>query len=164
MKTRIENMLIRARLILDEIRPPIPRFLRLRSDCIAILPALHICTACAQETFSGERLHVGIQSSLEHSRSIGCWLSSCCLFITRLCTIRQEASSRARSLDDSGSVLKGARVELLPLGIATSVNSQGEFVLRDILPGEYTLTTTYIGFKTDNQEVDVVAGKTLNFP
>ena len=65
-------------------------------------------------------------------------------------------------VDDSGSVLKGARVELLPLGIATSVNSQGNFVLRDIVPGEYTLTTTYIGFKTDNQEVDVVAGKTLN--
>ena len=65
-------------------------------------------------------------------------------------------------VDDSGSVLKGARVELLPLGIATSVNSQGDFVLRDIVPGEYTLTTTYIGFRTDNQEVDVVAGKTLN--
>jgi len=65
-------------------------------------------------------------------------------------------------VDDSGSVLKGARVELLPVGIATRANAQGEFALRDVVPGQYTLTTTYIGFKANNKEVDVVAGKTLN--
>jgi TonB-dependent receptor len=65
-------------------------------------------------------------------------------------------------IDDTGSVLKGARVELLPIGIATHANSQGEFNLRDIAPGQYTLTTTYVGFKTSNKEVDVVAGKTQN--
>jgi TonB-dependent receptor len=65
-------------------------------------------------------------------------------------------------IDDSGSVLKGARVDLLPIGIATRANSQGEFNLRDIVPGQYTLTVTYVGFKASNKEVDVVAGKTLN--
>jgi TonB-dependent receptor len=65
-------------------------------------------------------------------------------------------------VDDSGSVLKGARVELLPSGITTSANAQGAFSLRDIAPGQYTLTTSYIGFKANNKEVDVVAGKTVN--
>jgi TonB-dependent receptor len=64
--------------------------------------------------------------------------------------------------DNSGSVLKGARIELLPSGIASSANSQGEFELRDIAPGHYTLTTSYIGFTNHNEEIDVVAGKTLN--
>ncbi len=64
--------------------------------------------------------------------------------------------------DNSGAVLKGARVELLPSGITASTNSQGIFVLRDIAVGHYALATTYIGFKIDNQEVDVDAGKTLN--
>jgi len=64
--------------------------------------------------------------------------------------------------DNSGSVMKGARVELLPSNIAISANNQGEFELRDIAAGHYTLVTTYIGFSTHNEEIDVVAGKTLN--
>lgn len=63
--------------------------------------------------------------------------------------------------DNSGAVLKGARVELLPAGIVGVTNSQGVFELRDITPGDYTLTTTYIGFKTNNQEISVAAGKQL---
>jgi TonB-dependent receptor len=51
---------------------------------------------------------------------------------------------------------------LLPSDIATSADNQGDFVLRDIMPGHYTLTTTYVGFATHNEEIDVVAGKTLN--
>jgi len=51
---------------------------------------------------------------------------------------------------------------LLPPEIATSADNQGEFVLRDIMPGHYTLTTSYIGFATHNDEIDVVAGKTLS--
>jgi len=64
--------------------------------------------------------------------------------------------------DNTGSVLKGARIELLQLGIVASANNQGEFALRDIAAGEYTLVITYIGFKTHNEEINVVAGKTLD--
>jgi TonB-dependent receptor len=64
--------------------------------------------------------------------------------------------------DKSGSVLKGARIELLPLGITSTANSQGEFELRDITPGHYTLTVSYIGFKPYSASVDLTAGKTLN--
>ena len=49
--------------------------------------------------------------------------------------------------DKSGAVLRGARIELLPSSIAGSANNQGEFELRDIPPGHYTLSATYIGFK-----------------
>jgi TonB-dependent receptor len=65
-------------------------------------------------------------------------------------------------VDRSGSVLKGAQIELLPSGISTSANNQGEFALRDIVAGHYTLSTSYVGFAAHKQEIDVVAGKTLD--
>jgi TonB-dependent receptor len=90
---------------------------------------------------------------------------SCLLVTLLLLSLPAFAQSGAISgsvTDDSGSVLKGARIELLPSGVATSANYQGEFALRDIAPGRYTLTTSYIGFTIHNEEIDVVAGKTLN--
>ena len=65
-------------------------------------------------------------------------------------------------VDSSGSVLKGAEIDLLPLGTTASANERGQFEMRDIPPGHYTLTTSYIGFTTHNEEIDVVAGKILN--
>jgi len=65
-------------------------------------------------------------------------------------------------VDHSGSVLKGAEVELLPLGVTVSANDQGQFEMRDIPAGHYTLTTSYVGFQTHNDEIDVTAGKILN--
>jgi TonB-dependent receptor len=64
--------------------------------------------------------------------------------------------------DSSGLVLKGAGVTLLPAGIETATNSQGQFVIRDVAPGEYTLVASYVGFKTYNKQVEVAAGKALN--
>ncbi len=94
--------------------------------------------------------------------AIGCLLVSLLL----LCSLAFAQNTRGvisgSIADKSGAVLKGARIELLPSGIAASANNQGEFVLRDIAPGHYTLTVSYIGFKTKNEEIDVVANKTLN--
>jgi TonB-dependent receptor len=65
-------------------------------------------------------------------------------------------------MDKSGAVLKGARIELLPSGITASANSQGDFVMRDVAPGHYTLTASYIGFKAQNEEIDVTANGRIN--
>jgi TonB-dependent receptor len=45
-----------------------------------------------------------------------------------------------------------------------NTNNQGEFVLRDLTVGRYTLSMSYmsyVGFKPKEQEVEVVAGRTL---
>ena len=65
-------------------------------------------------------------------------------------------------VDDSGSVLKGAEVDLLPLGLTASTNERGQFEMINVPAGHYTLTTSFVGFQTHNEEVDVVAGKPLN--
>jgi TonB-dependent receptor len=65
-------------------------------------------------------------------------------------------------VDDSGSVLKGAEIDLLPLGLTATSNEQGLFELINVPAGHYTLTTSYVGFQTHNEEIDVVAGKPLN--
>jgi TonB-dependent receptor len=65
-------------------------------------------------------------------------------------------------VDDSGSVLKGAEVDLLPLGLTANTNERGQFEMINVPAGHYTLTTSYVGFKTHNEEIDVAAGKPLN--
>jgi TonB-dependent receptor len=77
------------------------------------------------------------------------------------------ASSTARGViagrvvDASGSVLKGARIELQPLGITAVADAQGEYLFTSVPAGDYTLTVSYVGFKTDQTTVTVQAGQTL---
>jgi TonB-dependent receptor len=63
-------------------------------------------------------------------------------------------------VDNSGSVLKGARLELLPLKLVGETNPQGEFSLFDVPAGSYTLSVSFVGFKTTETKVDVIAGQT----
>lgn len=93
---------------------------------------------------------------------IGCLLISLLLLALPAFAQADRGAISGSIVDASGAVLKGARIELLPSGVATSANNQGEFELRDIVPGHYTLTASYIGFKTQNQEIDVTAKKTLD--
>ncbi|MGD0097685.1 MAG: TonB-dependent receptor [Terracidiphilus sp.] len=62
--------------------------------------------------------------------------------------------------DNSGAVLKGARLELLPLKLVGESNPQGEFTLSNVPEGSYTLSVSYVGFKTTDTKVDVIAGQT----
>ena len=64
--------------------------------------------------------------------------------------------------DNTGAVMKGAQITLLPLGVTARANEQGQFELRDLPAAHYTLSTSFVGFKTNNQEIDVVAGKKLD--
>ncbi len=93
---------------------------------------------------------------------IGCLLISLLLLALPAFAQANRGIITGSIVDKTGAVLKGTRIELLPSGIATSANSQGEFELRDIVPGHYTLTASYIGFKTQNEEIDVTAKGTLN--
>jgi TonB-dependent receptor len=65
-------------------------------------------------------------------------------------------------LDPSGAILKGARVDLDPIGIYGFTGENGDFILSDVPAGHYTLSVSYVGFETAKKEVDVAAGQTLN--
>jgi TonB-dependent receptor len=97
------------------------------------------------------------------------WNAYALLLLVSLCLLCLPAIAQSDKgavtgsvVDSSGSVLKGAEVDLLPLGATANANEQGQFEMRDIPAGHYTLTTSYVGFQTHNEEIDVVAGKNLN--
>jgi len=64
-----------------------------------------------------------------------------------------------RAVDREAAVLPGARVKLQPGDYVLATDSQGEFNITGLAPGNYTLTISYIGFKAFTQEVKVVAGQ-----
>jgi TonB-dependent receptor len=74
----------------------------------------------------------------------------------------RKGSVRGRVTDTSGAVLQGAQVALQPKGVNVVSDGQGEFFLKDLEPGSYTLTITYVGFTAFTKTVDVVAGQVAN--
>jgi len=65
-------------------------------------------------------------------------------------------------VDNSGAVLKGARLELQPLKMLGATDAEGAFLLAEVPPGSYTLVVSYVGFKPTETKVDVAAGQTKN--
>jgi TonB-dependent receptor len=61
--------------------------------------------------------------------------------------------------DSGSSVLSGALVELLPLGIKVVSDDQGKFRIPDVPAGEYTLSVSYVGLSVSNVPVLVTAGQ-----
>ncbi|MBV9075748.1 MAG: TonB-dependent receptor [Acidobacteria bacterium] len=61
-------------------------------------------------------------------------------------------------LDAGGAVLQGAQVELLPKEVFVASNGTGGFIIKNLLPGTYTLKISYEGFAPFTTEVNVAAG------
>jgi TonB-dependent receptor len=64
--------------------------------------------------------------------------------------------------DSRGLELTSALIELQPWGKRVATDDQGQFRITDVPPGEYTLTTSYVGFKPFTTSVKVDAGQTAN--
>ena len=60
--------------------------------------------------------------------------------------------------------MQGASIHLLPLTATGTTDNVGEFELPEVAAGHYTLTVSFVGFKTYSQEINVTAGQTLNLP
>ncbi len=58
--------------------------------------------------------------------------------------------------------LVGARVELQPNGYAVTTDAQGAFTISDLAPGKYTLTVSYVGFKTFSKDVTIDSADVTN--
>lgn len=65
-------------------------------------------------------------------------------------------------MDSTNAVLPGARVELQPTGKRVVSDGQGQFRFTDLPPGEYTLTSSYVGFSAFTTTVKVKAGEVTN--
>src|ERR1700730_15644754 len=61
--------------------------------------------------------------------------------------------------DSGNSILSGALVELLPLGIKVVSDDQGKFRIPDVPPAEYTLSVSYVGLAVSNVPVLVSPGQ-----
>jgi len=62
----------------------------------------------------------------------------------------------------TGETLPGAAVQLSEIDRGTATNVDGEYVLEDIDPGDYTLTVSFVGFRSSTTTVTVTAGETTN--
>jgi len=61
--------------------------------------------------------------------------------------------------DPSGALLPGARIVLQPTGANVASDAQGSFTLRDLKPGTYTVTISYVGFAPFTSSLLVESGK-----
>ena len=78
-----------------------------------------------------------------------------------------EAQERKRSIsghvmDVNHDALVGARVEVQPNGYAVTTDAQGAFTISDLAPGKYTLTVSYVGFKTFSKDVTIDSADMTN--
>jgi Carboxypeptidase regulatory-like domain len=70
-----------------------------------------------------------------------------------------KGTIKGRVMDNTGGVLQGAQISLEPKSLTLATDVLGEFFIRDLDPGSYTLTITYVGFTPVTKTVDVAAGQ-----
>ena len=61
--------------------------------------------------------------------------------------------------DATHGVLRGAQVQLKPIGRPTATNTSGRFAITDLDAGSYTVTISYVGLETYTKEVTVSAAQ-----
>jgi outer membrane receptor protein involved in Fe transport len=61
--------------------------------------------------------------------------------------------------DSAGAAVQHARVELQPGGETVITGDNGDFTISDLVPGDYRLTVSYVGFSVFSTRVTVSSGK-----
>ena len=74
----------------------------------------------------------------------------------------RKGSVTGHATDTNHDALVGARIELQPLGRTAASDAEGQFTIRDLAPGKYTLTVSYVGFKPFSRDVTVASGVAAN--
>jgi len=74
----------------------------------------------------------------------------------------RKGTVTGHATDVNHDSLVGARVELQPLGRTAATDSQGQFTISEVMPGKYTLTVSYVGFKLFSREVTIASGGVEN--
>jgi TonB-dependent receptor len=63
--------------------------------------------------------------------------------------------------DSTGAVLPGAQIVLTPSGAIVASGSEGNFSIRDVRPGTYTATISYVGFGKFTSTININPGQTV---
>src|SRR5262249_14975003 len=72
-----------------------------------------------------------------------------------------KGSIQGRVTDSTGAVLQGASVTVTPGGVRAATTTEGDFAIAGVMPGTYTVTVDFVGFKQFTQSVTVAAGETM---
>src|SRR5437588_9742442 len=95
-------------------------------------------------------------------RSIFCFLSVFLLLGLSSHGQERKGTITGHATDVNHDSLVGARVELQPLGRTATTDGQGQFTISEVMPGKYTLTVSYVGFKPFSREVTIASGGVEN--
>jgi uncharacterized membrane protein len=70
-----------------------------------------------------------------------------------------KGTIKGHVVDPSGDVLQGAQITVEQTDASIFTDVQGDFYVRNLAPGTYAISVTYVGFAPANKTVDVVAGQ-----
>jgi outer membrane receptor for ferrienterochelin and colicin len=90
-------------------------------------------------------------------RSAGVSLVITLLLVSGLSAQQGAGSITGKVTDPSQGVLQGARIELQPGRQSTQSDANGEFTIKDVNPGRYTVTVSHEGFGLYSTDVTVSA-------
>src|SRR5258707_6134192 len=86
-----------------------------------------------------------------------------CLWVASPVSAQTAPGGITGSVQDSaGAVFVSAKVVIQPSGRQVASDDQGQFRFPNLSPGQYTLTASYVGFKSFTTTVSVVSGQTAN--
>ncbi|MCA1803056.1 MAG: TonB-dependent receptor [Rhodothermaceae bacterium] len=96
-------------------------------------------------------------------RTITLFLAAFTLFATSNVIAQSTGTITGTILDSSNNeTLIGANIIIEGTSIGTATNLEGQFTLRNIQPGQYTLIITYIGYDEVRKDVVVESGQETN--
>src|SRR5450755_3938180 len=84
------------------------------------------------------------------------------LSLTLCATVEAQSGKgtiKGHVVDPSGDVLQGAQITVEQIDASIFTDVQGDFYVRDLAPGTFAISITYVGFAPSNTTVDVVAGQ-----
>lgn len=90
------------------------------------------------------------------------WLAASlfCVSTTTLAPAQTSSGCISGTVQDSaGAVFVSAKVVIEPSGRQVATDQQGTFRFPNLAPGKYTVTASYVGFKTFTTTVDLASGQ-----
>ncbi len=83
------------------------------------------------------------------------------LCIPGILAFAQQATIKGKITDHNGIPLAGAHIQLIEIEVVTTTTDNGSFTIQDIQAGSYTLSISYIGYRTLHKKITISAMETI---